>query len=130
MWGVFGALILAAATAVPTRLTIESWTGTNLATATATAVRYRLRVDGAPNAKLLLRADGLAKGWLAAFCTPRFCAPMRVDVTLPPKGEAVYQFELIREDPGAPAHSGARITSNDGTSVTVSSMARLDRSKG
>jgi hypothetical protein len=117
---VFGALILAAATAAPTRLTLDSWSGANLATATAVAVKYRLRVDGAPNAKIVLRAGGIAHGWLAAFCTATFCSPMHVDVTLPRSGKAVYQFELIREEPGAPAYSGARITSDDGAAVSVS----------
>ncbi len=115
----FGALILSGATPAPTHLTLEAWTGTSLPTATAAAVKYRLRVDGTPNAKLVLRAGGLAKGWLAAFCTPRFCAPMRVDVTLPREGEAVYQFELIREDPSAPAHTGVRVTSDDGAALSL-----------
>ena len=114
-----GALILAAATPAQTRLTVGPWSGASLPTATAAAVKYRLRVDGAPNAKLVLRAEGLAKGWLAAFCTQHFCSPMRLDVALPANGEAVYQFELIREDPGAPARSGAHITSSDGTSATI-----------
>ena len=115
------ALALAVSVAQPaTRLTLEPWTGANLATATSAAVKYRLRVEGAPHATLLLRAEGVARGWLAAFCTPFVCSPMRVDVTLPATGKATYQFELIREDPNAPAHSGARITSDDGAAVTVS----------
>lgn len=115
------ALILAALVALaPTRLTVTPWTGTNLATATSVAVKYRLRVTGAANASLVLRADRLAKGWLAAFCTPKVCSPMRVDVTLPASGAAIYQFELIREEPGSPAHSGARIVSSDGASVILS----------
>jgi hypothetical protein len=115
----FGPLILAAVTATPTRLTLSSWSGANLATTTAVAVKYRLRVNGAPNAKIVLRAGGLAHGWMAAFCTPAFCSPMRVDVALPPSGEAIYQFELIRQEPGGAAHSGARITSDDGAAVSV-----------
>lgn len=115
------ALILAALVAqAPTRLAVTPWTGANLATATSVAAKYRLRVTGAPNASLVLRAGELAKGWLAAFCTPKVCSPMQVGVTLPASGEAVYQFELIREEPGAPAHSGARIASSDGASVVVS----------
>lgn len=113
------ALTLAATMAVPTRLRLEAWTGSNVATATATSVKYRLHVYGAPHAKLTLRADGLAPGWLAAFCTARYCSPMRVDVTLPAKGEAVFQFELIREETRAPAHTGARITSGDGAAVSL-----------
>jgi len=113
------ALTLAASIAVPTRLKLEAWTGANVATATSAARKYRLHVAGPANAKLVLRASGLAPGWLAAFCTPSYCAPMRVDVTLPATGEAVFQFELIREDAAAPARTAARITSDDGASVSV-----------
>jgi hypothetical protein len=114
------ALILAAAvSAPPTHLIVEAWTGANLATTTSAAVKYRLRVVGVPNSTVALRAAGVAKGWLAAFCTPKVCAPMHVDVTLPPSGQAVYQFELIREDTSGPARSGARITTDDGAAVSV-----------
>ncbi|MGA8535639.1 MAG: hypothetical protein WB615_16140 [Candidatus Tumulicola sp.] len=118
------ALMLAAAVSTPaTRLLLEPWTGANLAVAASVAAKYRLRVVGAPNARLELRADGVAKGWIAAFCTPTVCAPTHVDVKLPQTGYAVYQFELIREDTSAPTRSGARITTNDGASVTVSPKA-------
>jgi hypothetical protein len=114
------ALILVAAVSGPaTRLTIEPWSGASLATAATTAVKYRLHVVGAPNATLQLRADAVAKGWMAAFCTPKVCAPTRVDVTLGQSGQADYQFELIREDPSGPARSGARIRSDDGATVQV-----------
>ena len=112
-------LLLAAAVSATTHLVIEPWRGSNLPTVTSSAQKYRLRVTGTPNATLVLHAGDLAKGWLAAFCTPRVCAPMRVDVTLPATGAAVYQFELIREETGGPAHSGATITSSDGASVSV-----------
>ncbi|MEO6835494.1 MAG: hypothetical protein ABI231_06255 [Candidatus Tumulicola sp.] len=114
------ALILAAALSQPpARLEIEPWTGKNLATTTGAAVKYRLGVTGKPNSTIRLHAGGVAKGWLAAFCTPLVCAPMRVDVTLPQSGRAVYQFELIREEDSGPKQSGARITGDDGSAVTV-----------
>jgi hypothetical protein len=116
---VIGALILNVALASPTRLTVSPWTGSNMATATSAAIRYRLRIEGAPNATLVLRADKVAKGWLAAFCTPRVCSPMRVDVTLPQSGRAEYLFEMIREGKTGPPHSGARITSSDGATIVV-----------
>mgnify|MGYP001163432394 CR=1 FL=1 len=117
---VFNTILLAVAVASSvTHLRVNPWSGASLATATSAAVKYRLRVAGTPNATISLHADGVAKGWLAAFCTPKVCSPMRVDVTLPASGQAVYQFELIREEPGAPAHSGARILSSDGASIIV-----------
>lgn len=118
---VLAALALVASLARPaTHLALEPWTGANLATATSAAMKYRLRVEGTPRATIVLHADGVARGWLAAFCTPVVCSPTRVDVTLPQSGKATYQFELIREDPNAPARSGARIASDDGASVTLS----------
>lgn len=116
---VAGALIFIGAAPPPARLTIARWTGANLPTATAAAAKYRLHVAGTPNARIALHAEGVATGWLAAFCTPTFCSPMRVDATLSPAGLAEYQFELIREDPSAPPHSGARIAGSDGSSVLV-----------
>jgi hypothetical protein len=112
-------MLVAAVSAPATRLEVEPWMGTNLATTTSAAVKYRLRVIGAPNATVRLGASRVANGWLAAFCTPTVCSPMRVDTTLPASGEATYQFELIREDPSAAKTSGARITSDDGGAVTI-----------
>jgi hypothetical protein len=117
---VIATLVLIAALAQPTRLTVSPWTGSNVPTATSAAIRYRLRVEGTPKATLVLHADDVAKGWLAAFCTPRVCSPMRVDVTLPQSGRAEYLFELIREETTGPPHSGARITSSDGANIVVS----------
>ena len=66
-----------------------------------------------------MQATEVADGWLGAFCTPNVCAPGRVDVELPKSGQAVYQFELIREGDSAPGTSGARIVGDDGSSVDV-----------
>lgn len=113
------ALTLAATVIAPTHLKLEAWTGADVPTASSTAERYRLRVDGVPNARLVLRVDGLAPGWIAAFCTANYCSPMRVDVTLSAQGRAVYQFELIREDSSADAHTNARVVSDDGASIFI-----------
>lgn len=100
-------------------LTISAWSGANYATADIAAVRYRLAVTGTPGASVHLRSDGVAQGWIAAFCTARLCSPERVDVVLPASGRAVYAFELFRESSSAPKHSGAIIRSADGASVRV-----------
>ena len=114
------ALFLAGAVAVgPAHLEIQPWNGKDLPTATQSAARYRLVVTGKPNAHLRLEATGVADGWLGAFCTPEVCAPGHVNVDLPKSGQAVYQFELIREGDSAPATSGARIVGDDGSSVDV-----------
>jgi len=94
-------------------LTVQPWTGKDLTTTTSAAAKYRLLVEGKPNATVRLEATEVATGWLAAFCTPTVCAPQRVDVTIPASGQAVYQFELIRESETAAATSGATITGGD-----------------
>lgn len=117
------ALLLALSQPV-THLSIQPWTGTDLQTTSADAAKYRLEVSGKPNSTIRLQARGVADGWLAAFCTPRVCAPQRVDVDLPRSGEAVFQFELIRESNTGPKQSGATITGDDGASVTVPTAYR------
>ena len=106
-------LMLALAQPAATHLTVQPWTGKDLTTTTGAAAKYRLIVTGEPNTTLKLEATDVASGWLAAFCTPTVCAPGRVNVTIPASGQALYQFELIREDDAAAASSGATITGGD-----------------
>lgn len=114
------ALVLASlVAAAPAHLEIRPWNGKDWPTASQAAAKYRLIVTGKPNAHVRLEATGVADGWLGAFCTPNVCAPEHVDVDLPKSGQAVFQFELIREGGSAPAKSGARIVGNDGSSVNV-----------
>jgi hypothetical protein len=119
----FLAILLALSTTA-THLSIQPWTGSDLQTTTEEAAKYRLEVSGKPSAAVHLRALGVAQGWLAAFCTPHVCSPERVDVQLSRSGDAVFQFELIRESDDAPRQSGATITDDDGASVTVPAAFR------
>ena len=112
------------ALAPATHLSIQPWTGNDFQVTTDAAAKYRLEVTGRPNATLRLRAAGVASGWLAAFCTPRLCSPQQIDVKLPPSGDAVFQFELIREADNSPKRSGATITDGDGASVIVPAAYR------
>lgn len=66
---------------------------------------YAMTVRGAPRARVDLRADGVAKGWVASFCTSRLCAPFHTIATLDSHGIARYEFSLIRIDPGAIKHT-------------------------
>jgi len=110
------ALALMLAVAPPaTHLTIQPWTGKDLTTTTSAAAKYRLTVTGKPNSTLELEATNVASGWIAAFCTQTVCAPQRVNVTIPASGQAMYQFELIRESDDAAKSSGATITGGDAT---------------
>jgi hypothetical protein len=107
-----------------TRLSVAPWTGNDFQTTSSQAAKYRLEVDGKPGAPISLRASGVADGWLAAFCTAKYCSPQRLDAALPPSGVAVYQFELIRESAGAPEESGATIAGTDGATVKVPAVYR------
>ncbi len=107
-----------------THLTIEPWTGGDFQTTTAAAARYRLKISGRANVVVHLRAAGVAEGWLAAFCTPKVCSPLRVDATIAHSGETIIQFELIRESANAPKRSGATIIGDHGASVKVPAAYR------
>jgi hypothetical protein len=111
--------ILLALAQPSTHLSIQPWTGHDLQVTTGAAAKYRLEVSGKPNALVRLRTTGVAPGWLAAFCTTKVCSPRQIDVQLPRSGDAVFQFELIRESDDAPKRSGATITDEDGASVSV-----------
>jgi len=111
--------ILLALVQTATHLAVEPWTGSDFQVTGGAAAKYRLEVNGKPNDSIRLSARGVAPGWLAAFCTPKLCSPQRVDVALPRSGQAVFQFELIRQTAGAPKRSGATITGSDGASVSV-----------
>jgi hypothetical protein len=116
--------VLLALAQTATHLSIQPWTGSDFQVTTSAAAKYRLEVSGRPNTSVRLRALGVASGWIAAFCTPRVCSPQRVDVELPRSGQAVVQFELIRESDNAPKQSGATIIDNDGASVMVPAAYR------
>lgn len=124
MKAILASIWLLLAFSQPTRLSIQPWTGNDLQSTSASAAKFRLEVAGRPKAVVHLQAHGVASGWLAAFCTPQYCAPQRVDAALPNSGLAVFQFELIRESASAPVQSGATITDGDGTSVTVPAVYR------
>lgn len=105
-------------------LSVEPWTGADFQTTGSIAAKYRLEVDGTPNATVRLRAVGVAQGWLAAFCTPQLCSPAGIETRLSRNGGAVLQFELIRESANAPPSSGAVITDGDGASIAVPAAVR------
>jgi hypothetical protein len=102
-----------------TNLTLQPWTGNDLQTTTSAAMKYRLQVTGKPQTVIHLQAYGVAGGWLAAFCTSKVCSPERVDVAIPASGQAVLQFELIRESDSAPKQSGATIREDGGAGISV-----------
>ncbi|HYL26279.1 MAG TPA: hypothetical protein VEW74_00525 [Candidatus Nitrosotalea sp.] len=105
-------------------LSVQPWTGSDFQTTSSGAAKYRLEIAGKPNGSIHLQAQNVARGWLAAFCTPKLCSPGRIEMQLPKSGTAVVQFELIREADDAPKQSGAKITNADGVSVSVPAAYR------
>ncbi|MGC1379524.1 MAG: hypothetical protein WA814_00725 [Candidatus Baltobacteraceae bacterium] len=114
-----GIAILLALAQSEIHLSIQPWTGADLQSTSASAAKYRLEVSGKANSTVRLQARGVAAGWLAAFCTPKLCSPQRIDVSIPHSGQAVFQFELIRESDSAPKKSGATIAGDGGAFVIV-----------
>jgi hypothetical protein len=94
---------------------LSPWEGPSLPTAPTGNYQtsYALNVRGAPSARVDLRADGVAKGWIAAFCTERLCSPFHTVVTLNNKGNARLEFSLIRTDPKASPHTRVIIQANN-----------------
>jgi hypothetical protein len=94
---------------------LSPWKGPSLPTAPTGnyETSWAMTVHGAPHARIAVSADGVAKGWIASFCTARLCAPFHTVATLDGKGVARYQFSLIRTDPKAAAHTRASIRANN-----------------
>lgn len=101
---------------------LSPWKGPSLPAAPAGnyETSWAMTVSGAPRARVELRADGVAGGWIASFCTSRLCAPFHTVATLDGKGFARYQFSLIRTDPKAAAHTRATIRANNRTAAVAS----------
>lgn len=101
-------------------LHLAPWTGPSLATATPAAIKYRLTVHGAPNQTVPLTAGGLPKGWVASFCTDRFCAPFHFDAPLDRHGAFSAELALVRVDDRAPKHVRAIVSAPGAKSVAAS----------
>lgn len=101
---------------------LSPWKGPSLPTAPTGnyETSFAMNVRGVPHGRVALRADGVAKGWVASFCTPRLCSPFRSVVMLDAKGTARLEFSLIRTDPKAVAHTRALIRSGNQTLATAS----------
>jgi hypothetical protein len=102
---------------------LSPWKGATLPTTPTGTYQtsYALNVHGTPHQRVALQADGVAKGWIAAFCTPRLCSPFHTMATLDGKGNARYEFSLIRTDPKSAAHAHAVIRVNGSVAAGASS---------
>ena len=107
-------MILAAVT-----LALAPWTGRDLPASTQAQAKYRLTVSAPANSNVHLTTQNVAKGWIAAFCNGRVCAPNQVTQAIGPAGKVVIEFSLIREEDTAAKTSGATIVSDDGATISV-----------
>ena len=100
-------------------LALSPWTGPSLPTASPAAVKYRLAVHGRPHENVRLRATGLAQGWIATFCTARFCSPQHSSLDLDGSGNGAVEFAVIRIDDAAPAHTRVTVSASNGESKSL-----------
>ncbi|GAC1391422.1 MAG: hypothetical protein NVSMB31_08810 [Vulcanimicrobiaceae bacterium] len=108
-----------------TVVSLAPWTGADLPGSLASTVKYRLVLAAKPGSTVQLSAMGLAKGWLASFCTDRLCSPMQRTVNMPPSGVKIFEFQLIPNDPHAAKHTTVRVraTGGGGNATTSSVVA-------
>lgn len=87
-------------------LVLAPWKGASLPTVSTSAAKYKLSVRGASHQRVALAAGGLPAGWVASFCTPRFCSPFVYTLQLDERGRATVEFQVIRtgENAGRRAH--------------------------
>lgn len=110
--------------ALATMLSLSPWTGKVLPTANPDAYQYRLTVRGMPNGSVDLEASGLARGWIASFCTDRICSPFRVTLPLSSSGEGRIEFQVIRDDDSAPRKTHVVVRTADGALATLDVTAK------
>lgn len=103
-------------------LTLTAWPQLDNA-AFPQVVHHKLVVRGAADEAASVRGK-IGKGWIVAFCTPRFCAPNHVDVTLPHGGPLTLDVQAIRTDDGA---SPSTMMSVETANARVSAAVRLRR---
>lgn len=84
-------------------------------------VHHRLVVHGAADEAASIRGK-IGQGWIVAFCTPKFCAPNRVEVTLPRSGALTLDVQAIRTDDGV---SPATTLGVETAGARVSAAVRL-----
>lgn len=99
-------------------VSIAPWSGPDLPGSLASTLKYRLIVASAHDTPVTLRADGLARDWVASFCADGLCSPQRVSFRAPATGVKTYEFQLV--PPSAHAQPGpVTISAAGGNTVGV-----------
>lgn len=100
-------------------LALGPWRGPSLPTTAPNAVKYKLTVRGPADDRINLRAAGLPHGWVASFCTETECSPFRYRMELNDRGTGVIEFQAIRTDDAAPAHTRIVISTSGAKPVDI-----------
>lgn len=79
---------------------------------------YRLTVRDAPGTRIALHAQ-MPEGWIAAFCTPKVCAPGHVVVTVSPRGSDTIALHVYRTDDRALHRARIVLTSDKGAMLPL-----------
>ncbi|MEO6912582.1 MAG: redoxin domain-containing protein [Candidatus Baltobacteraceae bacterium] len=98
-----------------TAVTLAPWTGADLPGSVPGTIKYRLTVSGTSGKLVHLRATGMAKGWIASFCSDRVCSPMQLALNIPSSGVKIIEFQMIHNDDTAPKTTPVKVQASDGT---------------
>ncbi len=70
---------------------------------------YRLTIRDVPGTSVALRAQ-MPQGWIAAFCTPKVCAPGHVVVNVPANGQTTIALHIYRVESTASHHADVSVS--------------------
>jgi tetratricopeptide (TPR) repeat protein len=99
-------------------VSLAPWTGPELPGSIPNTLKYRLVVAGSAGKHVALAAKGVAKGWIASFCSDRVCSPFKVSVAIPQSGVKIIEFQLVPPDPGAKTGK-VRVVGTDGSHTSI-----------
>jgi hypothetical protein len=105
-------------------LALGPWTGPSFSTATPAAAKYKLSVAGPAGKSVALRASGLPAGWVASFCTEKFCSPFTYTLQLDSRGKGYIEFQALRTDDSAPSRVRVVVSADGAASRTLEVSAR------
>jgi len=78
---------------------------------------YRLTIRDVPGTSIALRAQ-MPQGWIAAFCTPKVCAPGHVVVNVPANGRTTIALHVYRVEAAAVHHANVSVSA-PGTQLSL-----------